>query len=36
MGSVAQQLYQLHSNNGDGMLDFSSIIKLYKKNGEKN
>lgn len=32
LGAAAQQLYQLHSTNGDGGLDFSSIIKLYKKD----
>jgi 3-hydroxyisobutyrate dehydrogenase len=31
LGAAAQQLYQMHSANGDGGLDFSSIIKLYKK-----
>jgi len=32
LGAAAQQLYQMHSTNGDGGLDFSSIIKLYKKD----
>ena len=32
LGAAAQQLYQMHSNNGSGALDFSSIIKLYKKD----
>jgi 3-hydroxyisobutyrate dehydrogenase len=32
LGAAAQQLYQMHSSNGDGGLDFSSIIKLYKKD----
>ena len=32
LGAAAQQLYQMHSANGDGGLDFSSIIKLYKKD----
>ncbi len=32
LGAAAQQLYQLHSSNGHGGLDFSSIIKLYKKD----
>jgi 3-hydroxyisobutyrate dehydrogenase len=31
-GAAAQQLYQMHSANGNGTLDFSSIIKLYKKD----
>lgn len=32
LGAAAQQLYQMHSGNGNGGLDFSSIIKLYKKD----
>jgi len=32
LGAAAQQLYQMHSANGNGGLDFSSIIKLYKKD----
>lgn len=32
LGAAAQQLYQMHSGNGNGALDFSSIIKLYKKD----
>jgi 3-hydroxyisobutyrate dehydrogenase len=32
LGAAAQQLYQMHSTNGNGGLDFSSIIKLYKKD----
>lgn len=31
LAAAAQQLYQMHSVNGNGALDFSSIIKLYKK-----
>jgi 3-hydroxyisobutyrate dehydrogenase len=31
LAAAAQQLYQMHSGNGNGALDFSSIIKLYKK-----
>jgi 3-hydroxyisobutyrate dehydrogenase len=31
LAAAAQQLYQMHSANGNGALDFSSIIKLYKK-----
>ncbi|MCP3723279.1 3-hydroxyisobutyrate dehydrogenase [Paraburkholderia sp. CNPSo 3272] len=30
MGALAQQLYQAMSSNGDGKLDFSAIIKLYR------
>jgi 3-hydroxyisobutyrate dehydrogenase len=33
MGAIAQQLYQAMSSRGDGKLDFSSVIKLYR--GEK-
>ena len=29
LGAAAQQLYQMHSGNGHGALDFSSIIKMY-------
>lgn len=32
LGAAAQQLYQMHSAMGNGALDFSSIIKLYKKD----
>lgn len=32
LGGMAQQLYQMHSTMGNGGLDFSSIIKLYKKD----
>jgi 3-hydroxyisobutyrate dehydrogenase len=32
LGAAAQQLYQMHSTMGNGALDFSSIIKLYKKD----
>ncbi len=32
LGATAQQLYQMHSAMGNGALDFSSIIKLYKKD----
>ncbi len=32
LGAAAQQLYQMHSANGNGGLDFSSIIKLYKRD----
>jgi 3-hydroxyisobutyrate dehydrogenase len=34
MGALAQQLYQAMSSRGDGLLDFSAIIKLYR--GEKD
>ncbi|WP_322105606.1 3-hydroxyisobutyrate dehydrogenase [Paraburkholderia sp. J41] len=30
MGALAQQLYQAMSRRGDGKLDFSAIIKLYR------
>ncbi|WP_027794030.1 3-hydroxyisobutyrate dehydrogenase [Paraburkholderia acidipaludis] len=33
MGALAQQLYQAMSSRGDGKLDFSAVIKLYR--GEK-
>jgi 3-hydroxyisobutyrate dehydrogenase len=32
LGAAAQQLYQMHSTMGNGALDFSSIIKLYRKD----
>lgn len=31
LGAMAQQLYQLFSNQGYGQLDFSAIINLHKK-----
>ncbi len=31
LGAVAQQLYQSFSAQGNGALDFSAIINLYKK-----
>ncbi|CAM2169469.1 NAD-dependent L-serine dehydrogenase [Paraburkholderia sacchari] len=31
MGALAQQLYQAASARGDGNLDFSAIIRLYRK-----
>jgi 3-hydroxyisobutyrate dehydrogenase len=31
LGAIAQQLYQLFSNQGHGKLDFSAIINLHKK-----
>ncbi|PXW25486.1 3-hydroxyisobutyrate dehydrogenase [Paraburkholderia caballeronis] len=30
MGALAQQLYQAMSSRGDGKLDFSAVIKLYR------
>lgn len=33
MGALAQQLYQTMSWKGAGTLDFSSVIKLYRKEG---
>ena len=31
MGALAQQLYQAMSSRGDGQLDFSAVIKLYRQ-----
>ncbi|CAD6550658.1 3-hydroxyisobutyrate dehydrogenase [Paraburkholderia hiiakae] len=33
LGALAQQLYQMLSANGDGRLDFSSVITLYRNHG---
>ncbi|MDE2201899.1 3-hydroxyisobutyrate dehydrogenase [Ralstonia sp. L16] len=33
LGALAQQLYQTVSSKGDGKLDFSAVIKLYRKDG---
>lgn len=33
LGALAQQLYQTVSAKGDGKLDFSAVIKLYRKDG---
>jgi len=33
LGALAQQLYQTVSGKGDGALDFSAVIKLYRKGG---
>ncbi|ANA35390.1 3-hydroxyisobutyrate dehydrogenase [Ralstonia mannitolilytica] len=33
LGALAQQLYQTVSGKGDGGLDFSAVIKLYRKDG---
>lgn len=32
MGALAQQLYQAMSSRGDGKLDFSAVIRLYRRN----
>ena len=32
LGSLARQLYQLHQQNGNGQLDFSSILNLVKQS----
>ena len=34
LGALAQQLYQTMSANGSGKLDFSAVIKLYRKDGD--
>ncbi|SKD04427.1 3-hydroxyisobutyrate dehydrogenase [Burkholderia sp. CF099] len=34
MGALAQQLYQSISTRGDGRLDFSAVIRLYRDNGD--
>jgi 3-hydroxyisobutyrate dehydrogenase len=34
LGALAQQLYQTMSTKGAGKLDFSAVIKLYRKEGE--
>jgi 3-hydroxyisobutyrate dehydrogenase len=34
LGALAQQLYQTASNQGRGHLDFSAVIKLYRKDGD--
>lgn len=31
LGELARNLYSIHSNQGHGALDFSSILNLYKK-----
>jgi len=31
MGALAQQLYQAMSSRGDGKLDFSAVIGLYRQ-----
>ncbi|WP_310629870.1 3-hydroxyisobutyrate dehydrogenase [Paraburkholderia sp.] len=35
MGALAQQLYQAMSSHGDGKLDFSAIIKLYRRESHE-
>ncbi|MGV2290729.1 3-hydroxyisobutyrate dehydrogenase [Trinickia sp. YCB016] len=35
LGALAQQLYQTMSQHGDGGLDFSAVIKLYRDVGAK-
>ncbi|MNY71185.1 3-hydroxyisobutyrate dehydrogenase [compost metagenome] len=32
LGALAQQLYQSFSSQGNGGLDFSAIINLYRKD----
>nr|WP_109483794.1 3-hydroxyisobutyrate dehydrogenase [Paraburkholderia sp. C35] len=34
LGALAQQLYQTMSTQGAGKLDFSAVIKLYRKKGD--
>jgi 3-hydroxyisobutyrate dehydrogenase len=34
LGALAQQLYQTMSTKGAGKLDFSAVIKLYRKDGD--
>ena len=34
LGALAQQLYQTMSTKGAGKLDFSAVIKLYRKEGD--
>jgi 3-hydroxyisobutyrate dehydrogenase len=33
LGALAQQLYQAMSTNGAGKLDFSAVIRLYRREG---
>jgi 3-hydroxyisobutyrate dehydrogenase len=35
LGALAQQIYQKHSNDGNGAKDFSSVILQYMKEGAK-
>jgi 3-hydroxyisobutyrate dehydrogenase len=32
LGQLAQSMFQMHGNSGNGSLDFSSIFKAYKHN----
>ncbi|OLL28393.1 3-hydroxyisobutyrate dehydrogenase [Burkholderia sp. SRS-W-2-2016] len=34
LGALAQQLYQTMSSSGAGRLDFSAVIKLYRREGD--
>jgi len=34
LGALAQQIYQKHSNDGNGLKDFSSVILQYMKEGK--
>jgi 3-hydroxyisobutyrate dehydrogenase len=34
LGALAQQLYQTMSTKGAGRLDFSAVIKLYRKEAD--
>ena len=31
LGALARQLYQLHSQSGRGVLDFSSIVDMFRQ-----
>lgn len=31
LGELARNMYSIHSRNGHGLLDFSSILKMYRK-----
>jgi 3-hydroxyisobutyrate dehydrogenase len=33
LGELARNLYSMHSAQGNGGLDFSSILKLYRTQG---
>ncbi|MFC0401006.1 3-hydroxyisobutyrate dehydrogenase [Paraburkholderia rhizosphaerae] len=35
VGALAQQLYQAMSTNGAGKLDFSAVIKLYRRDADE-
>jgi 3-hydroxyisobutyrate dehydrogenase len=34
LGAIAQQIYQKHSTDGNGLKDFSSVILQYMKDGK--